>query len=232
MSAAVVTFDGHGLGDGTFTPDGCAVEFYASLPKSREVELLAPYLDRARSILDLGCGTGRLTNAFVDLASVVQVDWSADMLAHACGRAVLGRIEEFDDEDTFDVVLLMSNLVNTPHADQRHAFLTTCARHVTGDAIVLIERLPQQWVERPFPFDAADGQLRVEMFDIEQRDATMHSATLRYSLEGHDTTTWSQRFSFRGWTEDEIRCDLDRAGLVFDEWLDPEETLLAARWPR
>lgn len=49
-----------GTGPGVITPDGCAVDFYALLPPMGEPEIIAAAAPPGASILELGCGTGRL----------------------------------------------------------------------------------------------------------------------------------------------------------------------------
>ena len=43
------------------TNDGCAVEFYALLPPMGEPEIVHAAVPAGASILELGCGTGRIT---------------------------------------------------------------------------------------------------------------------------------------------------------------------------
>ena len=118
-------------GPGVITPDGCAVDFYALLPPGREPEIIHRAAGRAdASILELGSGTGRVTNALVNLGHpVVAVDESPEMLAHIrTAELVCARIEDLALSRTFDVVLLASHLLNVPDTGIRQALLRTCAR--------------------------------------------------------------------------------------------------------
>jgi 2-polyprenyl-3-methyl-5-hydroxy-6-metoxy-1,4-benzoquinol methylase len=49
-----------GTGRGAITADGCAVEVYLLLPPLGEPELIADAVPAGASILDLGCGVGRI----------------------------------------------------------------------------------------------------------------------------------------------------------------------------
>lgn len=55
-----------GEGPGVITQDGSAVEVYLKLPYRDELELLSGHLPPRCSILELGCGTGRLTRPLLD----------------------------------------------------------------------------------------------------------------------------------------------------------------------
>src|SRR5687768_1755761 len=104
-----------GEGPGVITQDGCAVEVYLHLPYRGELELLADRLPQGCSVLELGCGAGRLTRPLLDKGcSVTAVDHSADMLRcvpEAASR-VCCDIESLELGPVFDVVLLASHLVN------------------------------------------------------------------------------------------------------------------------
>jgi hypothetical protein len=54
-------YDGSGPGD--ITPDGCAVEFYRRLPVDNQPGVIAAAAPPPATLLELGCGTGRVTRA-------------------------------------------------------------------------------------------------------------------------------------------------------------------------
>lgn len=80
-------------GPGAITPDGCAVDLYALLPPGREPEIIHIAAGSAvASILELGSGTGRVTDALVKIGHpVVAVDESPEMLAHVRSAETSGR---------------------------------------------------------------------------------------------------------------------------------------------
>src|SRR5450755_413595 len=86
-----------GSGPGVIMPDGCAVDFYALLRPGREPEIIHRAAGRAgASILELGSGTGRITDALVKLGHpLVAVDESPEMLArNHSAETVCARIED------------------------------------------------------------------------------------------------------------------------------------------
>ena len=71
-----------GEGPGAQTSDGCSVELYRDLPYLGELDDILGELRNGSHILELGCGTGRLTRQLVRQGlSVTGVDNSAEMLA-------------------------------------------------------------------------------------------------------------------------------------------------------
>src|SRR3954463_3338539 len=64
-------------------PDGSPVGLYARLPELGEGEVVAAVLPGGVSLLELGCGAGRITRQLVRLGyRVTAVDESREMLAH------------------------------------------------------------------------------------------------------------------------------------------------------
>jgi 2-polyprenyl-3-methyl-5-hydroxy-6-metoxy-1,4-benzoquinol methylase len=122
----------------TTTPDGSPVDLYLLFPPAGEAERVHAAIDEGATVLDLGCGVGRIAHELIDLGHpVVAVDESREMLAHVRGaETVQAPIEDLDLGRRFPCVLLASHLVNTADAKRRRAFLETCARHVAGDGVV------------------------------------------------------------------------------------------------
>lgn len=128
-------------------PDGSPVEVYLRLPERGEGELVAAAHAPPATLLELGCGVGRVTRQLVRLGyDVVAVDESPEMLAHVRdAEKVRARIEELDLGRRFDAVLLLSNLL-TVETEQRRAFLDACARHSN---LLVVETLPLGWQPPP-----------------------------------------------------------------------------------
>ena len=135
-----------GTGPGEITPDGCAVEFYALLPAMGEAPIVHAAVPAGASILELGCGTGRILRALAELGHpVLGVDESAAMLDRAAGLpTVCSPIETLRLDRTFGAVLLASTMINTNPA-QRRAFLAACGRHAGTGGVVVIQQTAPAW---------------------------------------------------------------------------------------
>ncbi|MGH2736710.1 MAG: class I SAM-dependent methyltransferase [Actinomycetota bacterium] len=83
---------------GAIAPDGSPVEVYRHLPAGDEPEIIHTAIQERGEILELGCGTGRITHRLVELRhAVTAVDQSAEMLRHVRGaETVLADIEGLD----------------------------------------------------------------------------------------------------------------------------------------
>lgn len=212
-----------GTGPGEITPDGCAVELYTRLPVHGEPEVIAAAVPPPGSLLELGCGAGRLTRALTDLGyDVTAVDESPGMLARVGGtRTVLSPIEELNLPDTFDVVLLASFLVHAPTAP---AILDTCRRHVEQDGVVLIQREGAGWhdlVPRERP--VAGGVARV-VADVPDPDG-FHTVHTEYVFpDAH----WTQTFRSRPLSKEQFEALLRDAGLFVERYLTPDGVWVAA----
>jgi SAM-dependent methyltransferase len=217
-----------GTGRGAITADGCAVEVYLLLPPLGEAELIATAVPRGSSVLDLGCGTGRIARGLVERGyDVVGVDQSAEMLAHATGfETVQAPIAGLDLDRRFDAVLLASNLVNTPDDGQRRAIVAAAAHHVGGGGVVLAQWEPPDWFDRVRDGSGATlGAVHTELADV-RRDGDLLSATVRYRSGGE---LWTQTFTTRRLDDEALHRELRGAGLSFDRWLSDDRSWFVAR---
>ena len=113
-----------------------------------------------RTVLDAGCGTGRVA---VELArrgvAVVGVDGDTDMLDVARAKApdlrwVVADLAELALPQRFDVVLLAGNVVPYVAAGRRAAAIAACARHLTPDGVLVAGfALRPDWPD-PAAYDA------------------------------------------------------------------------------
>jgi SAM-dependent methyltransferase len=213
-----------------FTADGCPVEVYTLLPAGPEPGIIHAALPAGASILDLGSGTGRIAHPLADLGHpVLAVDDSAEMLAHVSGpETVCARIEDLRMDRRFDAVLLASHLVNTESGAARQALLATAAHHLADDGKLLVEWHPPTWIDTATDTDGGLGPVTVQLRGV-TRNGDLLSATVRYSFGDQ---TWSQPFTVRRLSEQDIPAALAAAGLVFDGWCTPDRTWFAARRDR
>ncbi len=206
------------------TPDGSPIEFYKLLPPQGEPELIHGLIPPDATVLDLGCGVGRITHALVALGHpVTAVDESAEMLAEVRGaEKILSTIQDLDLGRTFGCVLLMSNLVNN---DVRGALLRACRRHVAPNGGVVIERMDPQpkWGSSVGEF----GPFRIEV-DLRPDGDSLRGIVV-YSLP--DGRHWTHRFGPGGKVldDDALGEDLAAAGLRLERIFGPKRRWCVAR---
>jgi SAM-dependent methyltransferase len=196
--------------------DGSPVEVYARLPELGEGEIVASVLPAGASVLELGCGTGRITRQLVRLGyRVTAVDESAEMLAHVRdAETIQARIEGLELGRRFDAVLLASNLVTEEPASRR-AFLETCRRHAD---LVICEGLPLGWA--PEDGETMLGEV-VSRFYVGSVEDGLVRGEMEYEAAGE---TWRHSFAMRVFADEaELEAALAEVGLRLEQWLD-------ARW--
>ena len=217
-----------GTGRGLITADGCAVELYRLFPPMGEAELVHAVAPAGGSVLDLGCGTGRIAHPLLELGHpVVAVDASDAMLAHVRGaETVQAQIAELDLGRTFDVVLMASHLVNTSDDGERRGMLAAAARHVAPDGVLVAEQYPPAWFDEVA--DRAGGRIGdvgADLCDV-HRDGDVVAATIRYHVGDE---MWTQTFTARRLDDDARQRELREVGLRFDRWLTDDRSWFAAR---
>jgi SAM-dependent methyltransferase len=182
-------------------------------------------------VLELGCGTGRITRGLLALGhAVTGVDFSAEMLAHMPveARTVHGDIETLRLDERFDVVTLASNMVSGPRR-QAVTFLRTARAHLDTGGLVVIERLHPRWaspawlesVAAPRTRDGITGSL--EDIAVDGEATTM---TIRYAHE--DGRVWTQRAAMHAWSDAELSSMLAETRLRRLRCLDPDEDWVLA----
>jgi SAM-dependent methyltransferase len=180
-------------------PDGSPVLLYARLPELGEGEIVAEVVPAGASVLELGCGTGRITRQLVRLGyRVTAVDESAEMLAHVRDAETVQRqIEGLELGRRFDAVLLASNLVNA-EPPRRRAFLETCWRHAD---LVVCEGLPLGW-------SPEDGETVLGDVVSRLRVAGVKDGVVRGEMEYEATgDTWRHPFAMRVFADEtELRA--------------------------
>jgi SAM-dependent methyltransferase len=199
----------------TYAPDGSPVELYRLLPDLGEGELVAEAVPPLASILELGCGAGRMTRQLVARGfRVTAVDESAEMLAYVRDADVVhAAIEGLDLRRQFDAVLLASNLLSVK-PEQRRAFLGTCRRHAE---LTIVETLPLGW--QPPEGDRTIGEVRARM-RVTRFEAGVVEGAMEY--EARDGR-WSHPFTMRVFADEgELEAALAEGGMRKLRWLDRE----------
>ncbi|MGX6601250.1 class I SAM-dependent methyltransferase [Micromonosporaceae bacterium Da 78-11] len=213
-------------GPGIFTPDGCAVDLYRRLPVREEARIIAAAVPPPATLLELGCGAGRVTRPLLHLGyEVTAVDESAAMLDQIDGaRTVRSTIEDLLLPGAFDVVLLGSFLVHAPEVATRQALLATCRKQVAVDGTVLIQREGADWHDRvPREASLGDGVSRVVSSTAISPD--VREVHVEYEFPD---ATWTQTFRTRPLTVEKFEHALRDAGLFVQRYLTPDGTWAAA----
>ena len=206
---------------------GSQVDLYLLLADMGESQLVHESVADGAAILELGCGTGRMTRGLLKLGHpITAVDHDAEMLSHVpeSAEAVLSDIETLNLATTYPVVLLASNLINSPDRTVRSKLLATCRRHVSNDGVVMLQRYqpelqgwePGGWVDR--------GPVAVRISRFERR-GDRFSASIEYR---HAERTWVHHFRAAILDDKTLRAELADVHLRFERALDPEGTWLLA----
>jgi SAM-dependent methyltransferase len=207
--------------------EGSQTELYLHLTDVGESQLVHRAVASGASILELGCGTGRMTRGLLDLGHpVTAVDNKQEMLSHLpeTAAAVLSDIETLVLKTSFPVVLLASNLINNPDQGIRSKLLATCRSHVSEEGVVVLQRYqpgldgwePGDWVER--------GSVAVRIFRFE-RQGDHFSASIEYR---RGDQAWTQHFSAVVLDDETLRAELALSGLRLERMLDPEGSWVLA----
>ncbi|MGW8886095.1 class I SAM-dependent methyltransferase [Streptomyces sp. NPDC055749] len=230
MSGELIREGHSGTGPGAITPDGCAVELYSRLSVGDEPDVIQAAVPAGASILELGCGTGRVTHPLVERGfRVTAVDESPQMLERVRGaRTVQSPIESLDlAGETFDVVMLASFLVHSSDHRVRDGLLRTCRRHVRDGGVVLIQRegadygtdLPRERVD-------VEAGCTIRIVSAEPVGDGVRSVRAEYHF---DDARWTQTFRSRELSVEEFESHLDAAGLTVDRYLTEDGVWVRAR---
>ncbi|WP_433223775.1 class I SAM-dependent methyltransferase [Microtetraspora malaysiensis] len=209
----------HGTGPGAITPDGCAVDYYAMLTPNGEPEFVHAAIPEAASILELGSGAGRITHPLLALGhEVVAVDESPEMLAHIKGaETVRSPIQTLSLPRRFDVVLLMSFVIETADDELRRAFLRTCRDHVADDGCVILQRKLPEWYDTVAVVERVVGDGHVmRLTHVERPEPHLLNATMEYAVGDR---RWTHTFVSRRLEDDFLAAELDAAGLTMSGFL-------------
>ena len=222
--------DGHaGTGSGAITNDGCAVDFYALLPEFGEAQIVDAAVPAGASILELGCGTGRILRPLAALGHpVTGVDDSPDMLACTSDLpTVCSPIESLRLDRTFDAVLLASTMINSDPAT-RLAFLATVRHHLRDDGIAVFQQNAPNWfetMENAEPVRDDPGGIRRIIRGARWEPPRM-SMEVEYQVNGN---VWTHAWTSYQISDEELAGDLAAAGLRIGGWLTDDHAWFTGR---
>jgi SAM-dependent methyltransferase len=217
--------------DDEVAPDGSPVAVYLAVPAEPAFTAVLDHLAPAASVLDLGCGVGRLANLLARPGREVWgVDVSGAMLVHLSSEvvAVEADLRGLELGRHFDAVVLASHLIDEADASLRRAYLTAVADHLADDGVAYLQRhdptSDRYEVGRSSQeVGTAAGPLRLTL-EVHEREGRSFRATSTMALGDR---LWSQTFSAVLQDDEAIASELAAVGLRLDEVLDP--TWLTAR---
>jgi SAM-dependent methyltransferase len=207
-----------GTGIGAQTSDGCSVELYRRLPYMGELGDVQGLLTKTESVLELGCGTGRLCAVLAGMGlKVTGVDESADMLRHvpSIAQTVHASIETLRLATQFDTVLLASYLINHPDDHTRRAFVQCARRHVKRSGRFLVQRHNPAWLETVQSGYSSQADGIVLCVEQVSREHGVVSMTLLYT---HAGDSWRHSFSTLALTEMQVEALLRDGGFTDIRW--------------
>jgi SAM-dependent methyltransferase len=198
-------------------PGGCSVEVYSRLPVGGDLALIRLVAAPHASILDLGSGAGRLSNPLAELGyHVTAVDSSAEMLTYVVGaQTVCQYLDKLDLRCQFDIVLLASNLINTPDKEHRHELLACVSRHLAHNGYGLVQWLPPTFFDQQTSggqrqFTLGDFQVIVDCLAVD--DGVLDAVVTYVNDEG----SWPHPFKAQRISIDELRTAAESVCLQVD----------------
>ena len=207
-------------------PDGSPVEVYLSLAAGGVPAMLQAAMEPGATVLDLGCGVGRLARPLAALGHpVTGVDESEAMLARATGleAAIHARLDDLDLGRRFGAVLAASHLINAADPNERERLLATCRRHVDDDGVVLVERYRPGWATSARARRSRIGDVEIELHDVRRTSGVLHAA-VSYRI---DDRSYTQRFTATDVDDAALAAAARTSGLEVIRPLDRERTWLA-----
>ncbi len=218
-----------GTGPGAITSDGCAVEFYALLPAFGEPEIIHAAVPAGASILELGCGTGRILRPLAALGhAVTGVDDSPDMLARGPDLPTeRSPIQSLRLDRRFDVVLLASTMINADPVT-RQGFLATARHHLHDDGIAVFQQHPPDWFESlsgAEPVRDDPGGIRRIIRSARWEPPRMH-VEIEYQVGGD---IWTHAWTSYQISDNELAGNLAAANLRLGDWLTGDHAWFTAR---
>jgi SAM-dependent methyltransferase len=199
-------------------PDGSPVAFYRRLPPTGEPELIHGVIRPGATVLDLGCGTGRIAAPLAAMGHAVTGVDNGEAMIEALPPGVEGIVGDATTlrlGRTFDCVLLASHLVNDPEAGP--AFVRTAAAHLARGGVVIGETYAPGWDPAASVGRLSrlgDAEIMVTEASV---DGDLLQAVVRYGVDG---MRWQQPFTARLLDEAGLGAVLAEGGLRFDGWLE------------
>jgi SAM-dependent methyltransferase len=193
--------------------DGSPVDVYLALDAEPDLSRVRSLIGDRLTVLDLGCGPGRLANPLAaEGRQVVAVDDSPAMLEHVVGaETVASDVWSLDLGRRFDAVLALSHLINDIDPDRRRSLLELCREHLHDDGLLVLQRYPPSWSAAPQR--GMVGAVDVELHDVVGSGRRTFAAIATYRV---GERTWSQPFEAAIVNDDELALLAHAADLTVD----------------
>jgi SAM-dependent methyltransferase len=206
-----------GTGPGVITRDGCAGDFYALLPSFGEPEIVHAAIPAGASILELGCGTGRILRPLAGLGHpVTGADEAPEMLAHISDLpTACSPIQSLRLDSRFDVVLLASHMINAD-PQTRQAFLATVRHHLADGGVAVFQQSAPRWFETAERGQGGDSDGIRRVIRSARFEPPRMFAEIEYQVGDR---VWTHAWTSYRISDEELVSDLAAAGLAFGEWL-------------
>jgi SAM-dependent methyltransferase len=215
-----------GTGPGVITNDGCAVDFYALLPSFGEPEIVHAAVPAGASILELGCGTGRILRPLAALGHpVMGADEAPEMLEYVADLPTArSSIEALRLDQTFDVVLLASHMLNAD-PETRQRFLATVRHHLAPDGVAVFQQSAPSWFETAERGQGGDSDGIRRVIRSARFEPPRMIAEIEYQVGDR---VWTHAWTSYQISDEELVSDLSAAGLAFGEWLADDHSWFTA----
>jgi SAM-dependent methyltransferase len=152
-----------------------------SLDVARVRGCITRFHPAARSLLELGCGTGAMLAGLAPVLEVTGVDRSPEMLAVAArnvpsARLVHADMTAFSLETRFDVVICVFDTLNhLPRLDDWRAMFGRVDQHLADGGLFFFDvnttgRLRRLWRGPPFASDFGEHTMIMDVVPAEGRD--------------------------------------------------------------
>lgn len=193
-----------------------------------ELDDIASALQKHASILELGCGNGRLCAHMAKWGLLVTgVDESKEMLAHLPPKieGVASSIEALQLGRQWPAVLLASHLINHPDQEVRDAFVAAARRHTVQSGMFFVKRHNPDWLATVQPGTMGISHSITCYAEQVVRQGNQVAMTLRYETAGK---RWTHSFSTIALSEEEIEEQLQLHGFRQFVWFGPERLWVSA----
>jgi SAM-dependent methyltransferase len=141
------------------TPYTTFAKFYDACMGERDEiptvkRLIKKFTPQAKSVLELGCGTGTVLKALAKNYKVCGLDTSVDMLALAASELKVGTplyhtsMTSFNLRTTYDVAICVFNSINHLHSlSQWSACFRRASKHINPDGLFLFDAITEVGLE-------------------------------------------------------------------------------------